>query len=240
MKYFFVGVHNLQHLDILPQCCISFLRLRQRRKELKLNDWIMDNGAFSQISSDGDYSVSISEYASKIKRWSSCGNLLAAVSQDFMCEPEILTKCRATVREQQFKTCDRYHKLLNQLENVVYLLPVLQGWHPEDYLSHLAMYDFAPNSWVGVGSVCRRQRSAAIEQIVGAIKNMRPDLRLHLFGVKTSALSFPLLHHWIYSADSAAWSYAARREGRDRNSIQEALAFWTKIKGFDDGLFAML
>lgn len=238
MNYFFVGIHNLQKMEILPECCISFMRLRNRKKKIRLNDWILDSGAFSQISQEGEYFFSVQQYADSIKYWADCGNLLAAVSQDYMCEPEILEKTKSTVHDHQMKTLERYYQLLNLVTDDIYLMPVLQGWHYEQYLQHLEEYDFPVNAWIGVGSICRRQKSKEVVRIIGEIRRARPDLRLHLFGAKSTALANPLLHSWVFSADSASWSYAARLEGRDRNSPHEALAFWKKIKEYDSGLFS--
>ena len=66
-----------------------------------------------------------------------------------------------------------------------------------------------------------------------AIKRERPDLRLHGFGVKTTALASSVVRDCLYSADSMAWSYAARREGRDGNSHYEAARFLQKIESQD-------
>ena len=65
--------------------------------------------------------------------------------------------------------------------------------------------------------------------VLEAIKHERPDLRLHGFGIKTTALRRQLVRDLLFSADSMAWSYAARREGRDRNSPDEAAKFHHKI-----------
>lgn len=56
--------------------------------------------------------------------------------------------------------------------------------------------------------MCRRQSTAEIAVIVGALA--RRGLRLHGFCVKTGELH--LYGHLLASADSMAWSYAARRE----------------------------
>ena len=60
---------------------------------------------------------------------------------------------------------------------------------------------------VGLGSVCRRQSTAEIAVIVTALAAR--GLRLHGFGIKTSGLH--QYGHLLASADSMAWSYAARR-----------------------------
>lgn len=147
-----------------------------------------------------------------------------------------------TVEEHQKLTVERYLEIRAALNDQIYLMPVLQGWEPEDYVSHINQYGtiLTKSMWVGIGSICRRQNTREVYQIVGAINSNRPDLRLHGFGVKTSALKDPLMNYWFYSADSMAWSYAARRENRDRNSIYEALQFWEKISKYDAGLFERL
>jgi hypothetical protein len=82
--------------------------------------------------------------------------------------------------------------------------------------------------WVGVGSVCKRNGDPkAIERVLFTIKSARPDLRLHGFGVKTTALSSSLVTELLHSADSMAWSFAARRQGRNSNDWREAKA-WTE------------
>jgi ribosomal protein L11 len=48
--------------------------------------------------------------------------------------------------------------------------------------------------------------------ILKAIKAERPDLRLHGFGIKTTALSWEEVRDNLESADSMAWSFAARME----------------------------
>ena len=58
--------------------------------------------------------------------------------------------------------------------------------------------------------------------VLDAIYRERPDLRLHGFGVNTQSLH--LAQDYLYSADSMAWSFAARRQGRNGNSWREAKA----------------
>jgi hypothetical protein len=55
--------------------------------------------------------------------------------------------------------------------------------------------------------VCRRQSTGQIAVIVTTLAAL--GLRLHGFGIKTSGLH--LYGHQLASADSMAWSYAARR-----------------------------
>jgi hypothetical protein len=111
-------------------------------------------------------------------------------------------------------------------------MPVVQGYAAGDYVAHIQQYGqrLGPRAWVGVGSLCKRNANpSAIETVLLAVKAARPDLRLHGFGVKVTALSRQLVRDLLYSADSMAWSFAARYEGRDRNDPAEALAYAQRV-----------
>ena len=66
--------------------------------------------------------------------------------------------------------------------------------------------------------------------VVRAIKGFRPDLRLHGFGVKLTSLREGAIRDAFWSADSMAWSFAARHEGRDPNCWTEARRFVERIE----------
>lgn len=196
----------------------------------------MDSGAFSTILKHGGYPEGPEVYAAQIRRWSRCGRLLAAVTQDFMCEPHMLAITGKTVEEHQRLTAERYDALITCDLGDVYLMPVLQGYTPDDYVRHIRMYgDRLPQgAWVGVGSVCKRNGDpAAIENVLMAIKRERPDLRLHGFGLKLTALASAIVRALLWTADSIAWSYAARREGRNGNSVVEAIAYARRVAAQD-------
>jgi hypothetical protein len=87
-----------------------------------------------------------------------------------------------------------------------------------------------PGAWVGVGSVCKRNRKPAeVEAVLRTIKLARPDLQLHGFGVKLTALRSPAVRALLHSADSMAWSFAARARGGDPNDWREAQAWADRI-----------
>lgn len=230
---FYVGLHNPHHAGHFERAFISVNRIRNRRSAFPANSWIMDSGAFTELSTYGRYRERPEEYAKQINRWESVGNMQAAVTQDYMCEPFILARTGLSVREHQERTIRRYEYLL--LSTHAYIMPVLQGYDPLDYQEHIEMYGplLHPGMWVGVGSVCKRNsRVGSIAQVLSAIKNVRPDLRLHGFGLKTTALGCQYIRDLLYSADSMAWSFAARRERRDANSWQEAKRFEERITGW--------
>lgn len=228
---FFVGLHQPSDAKRLDRVFISANRLATRRKPLGAREWIMDSGAFTTLALHGRYLAPAGDYAGLVRRFAAPG-LLAAVSQDYMCEPFMLAKTGLSKADHQRLTIERYDELRACDLGGVYLMPVLQGYEPEDYAEHARQYGrrLARDSWVGVGSVCKRNRSwISVMDVLVAIKAERPDLRLHGFGLKTTSLAEPNVRNLLYSADSMAWSYAARREGRNQNDWREAKAFVDKI-----------
>ncbi len=228
---FFVGLHQPSDARNFDAAFISVNRLRNRKSNFVVGDWILDSGAFSTILTHGGYPHPVEEYAAQIRRWRTCGNLLAAVAQDYMCEPGMLAITGLTVPEHQRLTIERYDALL-RCETGCYIMPVLQGYAPEDYVSHIRQYGarLAHGAWVGVGSVCKRNGDPrAILDVLIAIKTERPDLRLHGFGLKTIALANGVIRALLHTADSMAWSFAARRGGGNANDWREAEKFRERV-----------
>jgi hypothetical protein len=228
---FFVGLHQPSDAQHFNAAFVSVVRLRNRKSDFKVADWILDSGAFSTILVHGGYPEPVEEYAAQIRRWKQCGNLLAAVAQDYMCEPAMLAKTGMTIADHQGLTIARYDDLL-RCDTGCYIMPVLQGYAPDDYVSHIRQYGdrLEPGAWVGVGSVCKRNGDPrAILNVLIAIKTERPDLRLHGFGLKTTALANGVIRALLETADSMAWSFAARRNGGNANDWREAQGFVSTI-----------
>lgn len=230
---FFVGIHQPSDAHRVDAAFISINRIRNRKSGFRVGDWIMDSGAFTILDTHGHYPEAPEVYAGHIRRWEGNGRLLAAVSQDYMCEPFMLAKTGMDIQTHQRLTIERYDAIKAAGTGGVYLMPVLQGFAPEDYVRHIRQYGarLCPGAWVGVGSVCKRNGDpASIEEVLLAIKRERPDLRLHGFGVKTTALGSGLVRQLLHTADSMAWSFAARKQGRDGNDVREAMRFAARIE----------
>ena len=231
---FFVGIHQPSDAKRLGAVFVSVHRLtgpKGRRVPFTTEPWIMDSGAFTTIMRHGGYPEPPSAYAAHIRRWAA-PNLRAAVAQDYMCEPHMLAKTGLTIADHQRLTIERYDELLLEDLAGVYVMPVLQGYAPADYAAHVRAYGdrLAPGAYVGVGSVCKRNaRPESVLAVLAAIHDARPDLRLHGFGLKTTSLAFEEVRDRLESADSIAWSFAARYEGRGRNDWREAEAFVDRI-----------
>lgn len=231
---FFVGMHQPSDAGRVPAAFVSINRIRDRKSAFAVGDWIMDSGAFTTIAKHGGYPEPPAAYAAQIRRWAKNGNLLAAVAQDYMCEPHMLAKTGLTVAEHQRLTVERYDALIADDVGGVYIMPVLQGYSPREYVEHIEMYGdrLAHGAWVGVGSVCKRNGDPmSVLMVLLAIKHARPDLRLHGFGLKTTALMWGAVRTLLHSADSMSWSFAARKQGRSANNWREAFAYHEMIQG---------
>ncbi len=197
---------------------VSHRRLRgYRRLPVAAGPWALDSGGFTELAMHGRWETTAAEYVEAVRRYDDeIGGLDWAAPMDWMCEPMMLAKTGLTVAGHQARTVANY-LLLRRLwaeltDRPCPIRPVLQGWDLADYLRCAALYadagvDLAAEPLVGVGSVCRRQHTGEIGAIFEALAGL--GLALHGFGVKSAGLR--LYGDQLASADSLAWSYAARR-----------------------------
>lgn len=199
----FLSVVRLRHLD----------RKKRRRWPRARGRIAIDSGGFSQLSAHGSWdAISDEQYISEIHRANDeIGNIDWAAIKDHMCEPQILAKTGKTVRDHQLLTIQSFVDLTAKAPTIAWT-PVLQGWDVDDYERHVEMYrdagvELRDHAIVGVGSVCRRQATSEGAAIMRRVAGL--GIRMHAFGVKTAGLR--LFGDQIASADSMAWSFAARR-----------------------------
>lgn len=231
---FYVGLHQPSDARHFRRCCIHIGRLERRQKPLGCGELLIDSQAFMKLKLHGRYPESPAAYARKVERAAQFAEGVTAVTEDYMCEPFVLARTGLTLADHQRLTIERYDAIRAALDPGIYLMPVLQGYHPREYADHVRQYGarLGPGTWVGVGSVCKRNSDpAAIRAVLLAIKAVRPDLRLHGFGVKITALASPTVRQLLDSADSLAWSYNARRNGRSANDWREAERFADRVDG---------
>lgn len=230
---FFTGMHQPCDAAKVPAAFVSIHRLEDRQRSFLVRRCIIDSGAFTTILTHGKYLEPPAVYARRLRYWANKlrRRLLCAVAQDYMCEPFILDRTGLTIPEHQRLTIERYDQLV-VAQPYCRIMPVLQGYSCSDYLLHLKDYGdrLGLRHWVGVGSLCKRNGDPAqIEEVLLAIKRARSDLRLHGFGIKTTALRSALVRQLLFSADSMAWSFHARKNGRNPNSPREAVRFGRRI-----------
>jgi hypothetical protein len=158
MKEFFTGTDRMTRAHevdamISANALIRIVngKVRYRKDPILADRWMLDSGAFSQINKWGDFIMSPEEYVRLACHFQWCGKLACIVTQDYMCEPDVIKKLqgmgkRASVRIHQRKTVERYIEILELADRYklrVPVMPVLQGWEVEDYKQHLEMYENA-------------------------------------------------------------------------------------------------
>jgi hypothetical protein len=220
MERFFLGTHQpgwLWHFD--EPMFVSDRRLRHiKRLPRAAGPWALDSGGFTELSMHGswDHGPNPAEYADRVRRYQrTIGNLAWVAPQDWMTEPSILARTGLTVAEHQTRTVDNLADLRALALDVPWT-PVVQGQTPGDYIRHVELYaaagiDLTREPLVGVGSVCRRQGTTELGDILHALHDTGLH-HLHGFGLKKRGLT--RYAHLLDSADSLAWSYEARRAPR--------------------------
>jgi hypothetical protein len=221
MTTFYLGTHQphwLEQTD-LP-LFISHRRLANRKRLYRPRGWwALDSGGFSELSLYGTWRTSPESYVSAVVRYDNeIGQLGWAAPQDWMCEPPILATTGLTVLDHQRLTVANFVYLQELWGHVsdadCPFMPVLQGWTLDDYRRCWDLYgeagvNLSEYEVVGLGSVCRRQATDEIGDIVAMLRDIDPGLPIHGFGVKTAGLA--RYGHLLDSADSMAWSFDARR-----------------------------
>ncbi len=187
--------------------------LRYKDIPQAIGPWALDSGGFTEVSAYGEWRTSPREYVEAILDYmGDDGNQMQwAAPQDWMCEPFITAKTGLSVLEHQKRTVANFLELRDMAPEIPFI-PVLQGWSLHDYYRCWDLYEdegvrLEDEPLVGLGSVCRRQDTTEIGQIVGAM--YAGGLRLHGFGVKKSGLTD--YGYKLASSDSMAWSFIARR-----------------------------
>jgi hypothetical protein len=119
-------------------------------------------------------------------------------------------------------------------------VPVLQGWSASDYLRSLEMMVdvwsrwepwLAPPALIGIGSVCRRDLKHPTHGLFTILSALEPHLpkrsKIHLFGVKGTALDHLHALDYVESVDSMAWDLSSRIKAH-QNRVSNTLNHRTK------------
>lgn len=213
MDLFYLGSHVPSWLSRADVPLFVSRRLLHQRKTFPRakSTWALDSGGFTELNLHGKWSVSAKQYASEVKKFSTeIGNLAWASPQDWMCESVVLAKTGLTVKQHQINTVHNYLELM-LIDDTLPWVPVLQGWSIDDYQRCIELYDtygidLSSQQLVAVGSVCRRSHTDQAGEIFKTLHSYR--LRLHGYGLKIRAMQ--KYKQYVHSADSLAWSYAAR------------------------------
>ena len=199
MKEYFVGTDDFQraHKVNAMISANALVRIKNgalqvRKAPIRAGRWMLDSGAFSQVTKYGDFIMSPEEYVRIAVRFQDCGDLACIVTQDYMCEPDVIKMLQgmgkeASVRIHQRKTVERYKQIVIEAERQglkVPVMPVLQGWEVEDYVDHYYLYrrmlkdqsmhhpfhhpialdspKMRSGQWIGIGSTCKRNKNPEV------------------------------------------------------------------------------
>ena len=211
---FYLGTH---HPDWLARAGVPLFvshraLVKRRTFPRAVAPWALDSGGFTELKLHGRWMTSAAQYAADVRRFrDEVGMMDWAAPQDWMCEPdEILPRTGLSVAEHQQRTIANYLELRALAPDLPFV-PVLQGWGLADYWRHVEQYQAAGVELdqlplVGVGTVCRRQKTSIAQLVMSTLS--AEGLRLHGFGFKLTGLRKAAQH--LVSADSMAWSVNGR------------------------------
>lgn len=211
---FYLGTHQPAWLaaDLGVPLLVSHRRLVGRRSLPRASGpWACDSGGFTELSMYGRWRTTEHTYVTALRRYATeIGQLAWCAPMDHMTEAHVLSRTGGTVRSHQQRTVTNYLRL-REMAPELPIIPVLQGQSIEDYHRCADSYerhgvDLAALPLVGVGSVCRRQHTTEVEQILRSLAAR--GYRLHAFGAKVLGLG--RFADAIASSDSAAWSFRGR------------------------------
>lgn len=189
-------------------------------------DVALDSAGFVAMARYGRYLWTVDQYLDLVAR----GGWSWWAAMDFCCEPPVAGDAAEVARRVR-ATADKLAECLEAAgaRGIGGCLPVLQGWRPRDYLDcHGMMRGLDLPDLLGVGSVCRRHLGGpdGLMAVVAALDHhLPPRHKLHLFGVKGSAIGELAGHPRIASVDSMAWDAAARRDrGTGPSDLEDRIA----------------
>lgn len=178
--------------------------------------FFIDSGAYSELKRHGGWRITAKEYVRQAQWWFlKMGTPDFLGQMDWMTEREILAKTGLSCLEHQRRTVRNYQELEAWWNATIgwdephRFAPTLQGDSVERYLRCVDMFqqagvDLAARPVVGLGSVCRLQSTSLIVDIVTAITEAVPGIKLHGYGVKVGGIR--RCGQKFVSTDSQSWS----------------------------------
>lgn len=186
-----------------------------------------DCGGFRASLIWGDYRYTPAEYVNWLHKF----NPEWAATMDWCCENELTGGKPGIVRERQQRTTEMAYRFYWDYRDAPWAwVPTIQGWTVEDYRRHARElkpliglwqrhYKNNPMWRVGIGTLCNRASEHMIRAVIAAVRDVLPDMPLHLWGVKLDVLKSPIpLDKNVVSVDSAAWT-SLTTKGRPYNSM---------------------
>lgn len=230
---FYLGTHEPKWLGFVT---VPLMVSRARAAHRPMQRWpaavgryVLDSGGFSELSQHGRWTIDAHAYVAFVREMvERVGRPDWVAPMDSMCEPFIVAKTGRAVADHIADTVDNFCTLREALGPLV--IPVLQGYGPRDYDRCVDRYaaagvDLTAEQTVGVGSVCRRSGTREANRLLCYLADY--GLRLHGFGIKGA--TWRACRSFLTSADSLAWSFAARMAGGNANGLADALLWRSRL-----------
>lgn len=199
MRTVYLGIHHGRWLEQLTvPLCVTVRTMEKYRDDWETHpkcftSWILDSGAFVEISKYGQWRHDPDLYGGIVTRiLDNVGTPpVACAPQDWCCEKQSLAASGLTVAEHQDLTVESVCYLRAEFRHIPWI-PVLQGWYVDEYADHVSQYhragiDLTQEPLVGLGSVCRRSNMSAVIDIITTLYGM--GIRLHGFGLHRTVLA---------------------------------------------------
>lgn len=197
----------------------------------------LDSGGYVFFNQFDDYPFSPRRYLDLVARY----RFDLYASMDYPCEPSLAGAIAdMSVEERIARTVENAARLAELEQGLGLfeahrptLVPVIQGWRPDDYLHCLELHSQAGTlrDYMAIGSLCVRKDEEEILSVVRAVHEAAIEMgvtRLHGFGLKITQNQREL-NRLLYSRDSAVVYWARNRRQRRR---------WERERGGKSTYFA--
>lgn len=192
-----------------------------RKRTWPWRRWMLDSGGYLMLLRRGDYPWHPDAYLKLVSEMQPTW----AASMDYCCEPSLTLATNMSTEDRIRASAEMADYLCPRSDSI---FPVLQGLEPEDYALSWQLTEHLRPRIVGIGSVCRRQRTRQIAYLCDCLRAIVPRaLMKHGFGVKISALKRHEVRRFFTSIDTNAWEFWARGKKRRRCGITD-MAAWTQ------------
>jgi len=220
----------------------------KRFKKIHFNDEVkeifLDSGGFSFFTKWAKYPFTTDQYLEMVRAFCEEHPRTRYVSvMDYPCEPLINRSDLRTNYQRIDETLKNTEALYHREIPSADWVSVIQGHNMEEY-SYCSEEFRKRGLWTpltAVGSICTRNETFAIKQILFMLSRKHRDVKLHAFGLDYRVLKDREIWNLIYSSDSGAWRLCGdgnkrKKDWRPRGNV-ELLESYKRYREKIDALF---
>lgn len=194
----------------------------------------IDSGGFQVVSLwDLNYPYPVSD----LFEWADNIGADYVAAPDFACEPELHD---SSVKQRVERTIEAHAEAFAEYQDGSYsfeLVPVLQGYYEEQYEYCIKRFkeEGLTRDYMAVGTVCKRDSTDAIHNVMDAIESKLPGSEFHMFGMTLNAWKDRRMWGRFKSADTAAWNWGGSTQDDKRKLLTSYAAKVDAIRNKIDG-----